>query len=94
MSALEAQINEANGVVYAVYTTGGGPAGTTTAFNSISPYFDGSYFTGTSPPIMYSYWPHTLVLDMEDGTVLGKDVDTTFLTTGQIMQYVNQANSD
>ena len=81
-------------MVFAVYTSGGGPAGTTTAYSSISPYFSGSYISGQGPNISYMYWPHRLVIDLEDGTVIGKDEGEAMLTDSQIMGFVNQANAD
>ena len=81
-------------MVFAAYTSGGGANATTSAYSSISPYFSGSYITGQGPPITYMYWPHRLVIDLEDGTVIGKDEGENMLSDAQIMGFVNQANSD
>lgn len=44
---------------------------------------------------MYSFTPYSAVIDMENGKVLAKDTDTTtYLSVGQIMSAVQQANSD
>ena len=77
--------------MFAVYTTGGSPNPIATAFESIGSYFDGSYFTGTSPPISYSYWPFSAVINMRNGEVIAADNDSTFLTTADIIDAVSGA---
>ena len=79
-------------MVFAVYTQNGGTAPIATAYSSISPYFSGSYFTGKNPSIYYEYWPHRLVIDLDDGSVIVKDEGTTMLSDSQIVSAVNAAN--
>ena len=81
-------------MVFASYTNGGYTAPISTAYSYISPYFDGSYFTGQSPPITYPFFPYSAVIDMEDGTVIAMDTSSSYLTTTQILNAVQQANSD
>jgi len=81
-------------VVFAVYTNGGSAAPIATAHSYISPYFDGSYFTGQAPPIYYPFTPYSAVVDMEDGTVIAMDTSSVYLSTGDILSAVQQANSD
>ena len=50
--------------------------------------------TGKGPAITYMYWPHRLVVDLSDGSVIGKDEGENMLTDSQIMGFVNQANTD
>jgi hypothetical protein len=77
--------------VFAVYTQSNSPASIETAYQSISPYFDGSYFTGTSPPIAYSYWPFAAVIDMRNGEVIATDSDTAQLSPTQLIEAVSSA---
>ena len=72
---MEDQINEANGAVFAVYIDGGPPLPIAEAFTYISPYFAGTYFTGTMPSISVMYTPYTAVIDMNTGEVIAKDGD-------------------
>lgn len=83
-----------NAAVLAVYTQNGTTSQIASAASSISGHFNGGFWTGKAPPIAYSYWPYTGVIDMETGNVLAKDTDTQFLTTSQIMSAVQQANSN
>ena len=73
---MEDQINDANGAVFAVYTNGGGPLPIADAFTNISPYFDGTYFTGTMPPVPIAYTPYTAVINMRTGEVIAADVQS------------------
>jgi hypothetical protein len=81
-------------VVFAAYTNGSATAPITTAYNYISPYFNGSYFTGQAPPFYYPFTPYSAVVDMEDGTVISMDTTSYYLSTGDILDAVQQANSD
>jgi hypothetical protein len=73
---VEDQINDANGAVFAVYTNAGAPLPIADAFTNISAYFDGTYFTGTMPPVPISYTPYTAVIDMRTGEVIAVDVQS------------------
>lgn len=81
-------------MVFASYTNGGYEAPITTAHSYISPYFDGSYFTGKSPPFSYPFFPYSAVVDMEDGTVIAMDTSSYYLSTADILAAVQEANSD
>ena len=83
-----------NSAVLAVYTNQGSTLPIATAAGNISPHFTGGFWTGKAPPIGYSYFPYTGVIDMETGNVLAKDNGTDLLTTSEIMSAVQQANSD
>ena len=85
---MEDQINGANGAVFAVYTNGGGPMSIAEAFPYISPYFEGTYFTGAMPPISISFTPYTAVIDMNTGEVIAKDTDTVYMTVNDILTAV------
>ena len=85
---MEDQINDANGAVFAVYVNGGPPLAIEEAITYISPYFDGTYFTGTAPPISYSYFPYTAVINMRNGEVIAMDTDSAFLTVPAILEAV------
>lgn len=85
---MEEQINGANGAVFAVYVNGGPPLPIADAFTNISAYFDGTYFTGTAPPISYSFFPYSAVIDMRTGEVIAKDTDTVYLTVTDILAAV------
>ena len=77
--------------MFAVYVNGGPPLPIADAYNSISPYFDGRYFTGTAPPISYSFFPYTAVVNMRNGEVIAMDTDTSYLTVEQILAAVQEA---
>lgn len=86
---MEDQINEANGAVFAVYIAGGPPLPIAEAFTYISPYFDGTYFTGTMPPISIAFTPYTAVIDMNTGTVIDMDLSTTdYMSVADILAAV------
>jgi hypothetical protein len=85
---VEDQINAANGAVFAVYIAGGPPLPIADAYTNISPYFDGTYFTGTMPPISISFTPYTAVINMRTGQVIAMDTDTTYLTVPDILAAV------
>jgi hypothetical protein len=85
---VEDQINEANGAVFAVYVNGGPPLPIADAYTNISQHFDGTYFTGTAPPISYSFFPYTAVIDMNTGEVLAMDSDSVMLTVSDILTAV------
>jgi hypothetical protein len=82
-------------VVYAVYTNGSTDAPISTAASYISPYFNGSYWTGVRPPIYGTiYTPFTAVIDLETMIVIDRDVDSTnYMSTTDIMNAVNGANA-
>jgi hypothetical protein len=88
VGAVEEQINDADGAVFAVYVNGGPPLSIADAYTYISPYFDGTYFTGTAPPISYTFFPYTAVIDMRNGEVIAKDTDAAFLTVPDILAAV------
>jgi hypothetical protein len=91
---METQIRAANGGVFAVYTQGGQNANIASVYSSyIAPYFDGSWHTGTRPPINYPFTPYTDVISLVDGTVLAMDTSSTYLSGTDIMNAVNQANN-
>ena len=83
-------------MVYAAYSNGSSDAPISTAASYISPYFNGSYWTGAGPPIYGSiYTPFTAVIDLETMIVIDRDVDApNYMSTTDIMNAVNQANSD
>jgi hypothetical protein len=81
-------------VVFAAYTNGGYTMDIASAYPYISPYFDGQYFTGQSPPFYYPFVPYSAVVDMEDGTVIAMDTSTSYLSTTDILNAVQSANSD
>ncbi len=83
-------------MVYAAYTNGSSDAPISTAASYISPYFNGSYWTGVVPPIYGSiYTPFSAVIDLETMIVLDRDVDASnYMFITDIMNAVNQANSD
>ena len=83
-------------MVYATYTNGSNDAPISTAASYISPYFNGSYWTGVRPPIYGSiYTPFSAVIDLETMIVLDRDVDASnYMFISDIMNAVNQANSD
>jgi hypothetical protein len=60
---------------------------------NISPYFAGTYWTGTKPPISYGFTPFTAVIDMRNGEVLAKDSQSDFLTVQDIISAVEQAGN-
>ncbi len=83
-------------MVYAAYVDGSNDAPISTAASYISPYFDGSYWTGVWPQ-MYGtvYTPFTAVIDLETMIVIDCNVGTTdLMSTTDIMTAVNQANSN
>jgi hypothetical protein len=80
--------------VLAVYTSGHTSVSITSAQGNISPYFDGGFWTGDKPPFFYPFTPYSAVIDMEDGKVLAMDTQSSYLSTGQILSAVQQANSD
>lgn len=80
-------------MVFAVYTQNHSPAPIETAFEYISPYFEGSYFTGKAPPISYSFTPYTAVVDMRNGEVIAKDSQGAYLSTTQILAAVEEAGN-
>jgi hypothetical protein len=91
---VESQIRAANGVVFAVYTNFGSTATMSTAYANISPYFDGSYFTGTMPPISIPYTPFVGVVDLENMEVIGRDnTETDYLMPSEVVSLCQQANS-
>jgi hypothetical protein len=85
---VEDQITDAGGAVFAVYTNGGGTMPIADAFPYISPYFDGSYFTGAMPPISIAFTPYTAVVDMRTGEVLAMDTASAYLSVSDILAAV------
>jgi hypothetical protein len=72
-----------------VYTNGGGPLPIADAFTNISSYFDGTYFTGTMPPISIAFTPYTAVIDMRTGEVLDMDVSASdYMSVADILTAV------
>jgi hypothetical protein len=82
-------------VVYAAYPNGSTSAPISTAATYISPYFNGSYWTGIRPPIYGTiYTPFSAVIDLETMIVLDRDVDSTnYMSITDIMNAVNGANA-
>jgi hypothetical protein len=86
---VEEQINDAGGAVFAVYVNGGPPLPIAEAYTNISAHFDGTYFTGTAPPISYSYFPFSAVIDMCTGEVIARDGESgPSLTVSSILAAV------
>jgi hypothetical protein len=88
---IQDQINDADGVIFAVYTNMGQPMAIEQAFEYIGPYVDGSYFTGQAPPISMPFTPYTAVLDMETMEVLDMETGSYYMTTADILTAVNGA---
>ena len=82
-------------MVYAAYTNGSTDAPISTAASYISPYFNGSYWTGVRPPIYGTvYTPFSAVIDLETMIVIDRDVDSTnYMSITDIMNAVNGANA-
>jgi len=72
-----------------------GDAPIANAYTYISPYFDGSYFTGQMPPISIPYTPFCAVIDLETMEVMDKDLtQTDYLYPQDMLSLAIQANSD
>lgn len=80
--------------MFAVYTQNGGNASIGNVWSTyIAPYFNGSWHTGTRPPINYPFTPFSAVISLVDGTVIAMDTSSSYLSGTDIINAVNQANN-
>lgn len=74
---------------------GASEAPITTAYNYLSQYLQGSYFTGQLPPpdVSFPGFPFTAIIDLETGEAALVD-GTMPMSTGAIVTYVESLNND
>ena len=75
-----------------IYTAYGWDQPIAAAVEHIDPYFDGSYWTGTAPPISTTVFPSNAVLDMETGVLLAGPGDIAEVE--DFLEYVEGAKED
>jgi hypothetical protein len=93
-----------NGLVLAVYTANYAETDIATAFNDITDYLDGNYFSGEIPPIpgddFVGNAPVTAIIDLETMTVINRDYYgghgdyTQQITIDDVLLAVEQADAD
>lgn len=74
-----------------IYTAYGWSQPITAAAEHVEPYFEGSYWTGTAPPISTTVFPSNAVLDMESGDLLAGPGDIADVE--DFLPYVEQAGA-
>ena len=62
------------------------PASPDVAHGYLADYMDGSFFTGTQPPISILGVPFTAIIDMENGELVLKD-ESMMMPTATILAY-------
>ena len=62
----------------------------------MSPYIDGSYFTGDKAPVSILGTPFTAVIDLETMMVINKDVQSEGygMSVDEILDAVHEANEN
>jgi len=73
-----------------IYTAYGFDQPIADAVEHIDPYFTGSYWTGTAPPISTTVFPTNAVIDMETGVLLAGTGDIG--EAEDFLAYVEQAS--
>jgi len=67
---LEGEIRQLGGALLVIYTAHGWSQPVDDAAEHIEPYFTGTYWTGTAPPISTTVFPTNAVVDMQTGVLL------------------------
>ncbi len=89
MGAVEAEVRALGGTFLVIYTDHGWDQPIADAVADIEPYFAGSYWTGTAPPIGANVFPTNGVVNMDDGVLLAGTGD--ILSVDDVLAQVEAA---